>query len=273
LNSKEAKIVVFSDLDGTLLDENYDFQKSKPVIDQLLGLKVPIVFCSSKTEAEIEFYRKKLGIADPFISENGSAIFIPRGYFQFNYSFTRQTEKYNVIELGTDYSVVREKLDKVKKSVGVKIVGFGDMTEEEIAEDSGLPLRLARLAKRRQFDEPFRIMEGNEKEVLDSLVAEGLRYTKGGRYFHVMGDNDKGKAATILKGLYARGFSELVTFGLGDGPNDLSMLEVVDVPILVRREASCETKFCVIWRELFNRICEILSPIPKSPSQKVGRCE
>lgn len=236
MNSKETKIVIFSDLDGTLLDENYDFKKSKPVIGKLLVLNVPIVFCSSKTEAEIEFYRKELGITDPFISENGSAIFIPLGYFQFDYSFTRQTEKYNVIELGTSYSIVREKLDEVKKRSGAKIVGFGDMTEEKIAEDSGLPLELAKLAKRRHYDEPFRIMEGSENEVLDSIVAVGLRYTKGGRYFHIMGNSDKGKAAGILKDLYARGFSELVTYGLGNSPNDLSMLEVVDVPILVREK-------------------------------------
>lgn len=272
MNTKDIKIVVFSDLDGTLLDEKYDYQRSKPIIGQLLFLNVSIVLCSSKTKAEIEFYRKELGIDDPFISENGSAIFIPRGYFQFDYSFTRQTKKYNVIELGTAYSVVRKKLDKVKKSIGAKIVGFGDMTEEEIAEDSGLPLELAKLAKKRHYDEPFRMMEGNGNKVLNSIVAEGLRYTKGGKYFHITGNSDKGKAAGILKGLYARGFSELVTFGLGDSPNDLSMLEVVDVPIPVR-ETSCETKFSVVWKELFDRIREVMSPFPKSLSQKVEGCE
>lgn len=272
MNTKDIKIVIFSDLDGTLLDKKYDYQRSKPIIGQLLFLNVSIVLCSSKTKAEIEFYRKELGIDDPFISENGSAIFIPRGYFQFDYPFTRQTQEYNVVELGTTYSVAREKLGKVKRSSAAKIIGFGDMTKEELAEDSGLPLALARLAKRRQYDEPFRIMEGNENEVLDSIVAEGLRYAKGGTYIHIMGNSDKGKAAAILKGLYARGFSELVTFGLGDSPNDLSMLEVVDVPILVR-ETSCETKFCVVWKELFNRICEVMSPFPKSLSEKVGGCE
>jgi len=253
LNSKEANIVVFSDLDGTLLDERYDFQKSKPIIDQLLVLNVPIVFCSSKTEAEIEFYRKELGIRDPFISENGSAIFIPRGYFQFDYSFTRQTEKYNIIELGTAYSVVREKLEKVKKGSVAKIVGFGDMTEEEIAEDSGLPLELAKLAKRRQYDEPFRIVEGNENEVLDAITKEGLHAIKGGRYFHIMGKSDKGNAVAILKGLYAKGFGEIIAYGIGDSPNDLSMLENVDIPISVR-ETNRENERYTIWTELLEKI-------------------
>ena len=269
MNSKEAKIVIFSDLDGALLNENYDFQTSKQIIDQLLVLNVSIVFCSSKTEAEIEFYRKELGIDDPFISENGSAIFIPRGYFQFDYSFTRQTEKYNIIELGTAYSVVREKLDKVTKSVGAKIVGFGDMTEEEIAKDSGLPLELAKLAKTRHYDEPFRVIEGNGNEVLDSIVAEGLRYTKGGRYFHIMGNSDKGKAAGILKDLYAKGFSELVTFGLGDSPNDASMLEVVDVPILLRKTRR-ETECYTVWTDVLNKICDALSS--KTTRQKDECC-
>jgi len=255
LNSKEANIMVFSDLDGTLLDERYDFQKSKPIIDQLLVLNVPIVFCSSKTEAEIEFYRKELGIRDPFISENGSAIFIPRGYFQFDYSFTRQTEKYNVIELGTAYSVIRKKLDRVKKSVGAKIVGFGDMTEEEIAEDSGLPLELAKLARRRHYDEPFRVIAGSEKEVINAIMKEGFNYTKGGRYFHIMGKTDKGTAVTLLKNLYTKRFGKLVTYGLGDSPNDLTMLEVVDMPICIGKTDG-RTKGSNVWEEVLSQIRE-----------------
>lgn len=258
MNNKAAKIVVFTDLDGTLLDESYDYQKAKSFIDQLLVLDVPIVFCSSKTRDEIEFYRKELGIGDPFISENGSAIFIPRGYFQFDYSFTRKTEKYNVIELGTDYSVIREKLDRVKKSVGAKIVGFGDMTEEEIAEDSGLPLELAKLSKRRHYDEPFRILEGIENEVLDAITKEGLHAMRGGRYFHIMGKTDKGNAVAFLKGLYAKGFGEIVAYGIGDSPNDFPMLDVVDVPILVRK-TSRETKCYTVWTDVLSKIRDTLS--------------
>ena len=253
MNNKATKIVLFADLDGTLLDEKYSYQNVKPVIDQLLILNVAIVFCSSKTKAEIEFYRRKMRINDPFISENGSAIFIPKGYFQFDYSFTRQTHKYNVIELGAAYSTVRETLNKVKERSAAKIIGFGDMTEKEIAEDSGLPQELAKLAKRREYAEPFRIVEGNEKEILDSITKENSRYTKGGRYFHILGNTDKGKAVTILKNLYATRFHELITYGIGDSPNDLPMLKMVDIPIFVR-EPSRECKREAVWKGILNQI-------------------
>ena len=73
MKPKSPKIVVFADLDGTILNESYDYSEVEPTIRQLLSLNVSIVLCSSKTKAEIEFYRRKLGISSPFIVRTGSA--------------------------------------------------------------------------------------------------------------------------------------------------------------------------------------------------------
>jgi mannosyl-3-phosphoglycerate phosphatase len=235
LKNNRTKIVVFTDLDGTLLDEKYDYRKLTPIISQLLTLDVAIVFCSSKTRAEIEFYREKIGITDPFIAENGAALFIPKNYFPAHYSYTKETHRYYVIELSIPYSIVRKKLTEVKMKTAANIVGFGDMTLEEIAEDAALSLSLAKLAKKREYDEPFKIVEGNEKEILNEIKKANLSYTKGNRYFHVVGDGDKGKATLILRDLYAQKFGRIATFGLGDSSNDLAMLQAVDTPFLVRK--------------------------------------
>jgi len=229
------KVVVFTDLDGTLLDENYSYERAKPAIDALLRSKTPIVFCSSKTRAEIEVYRRALGIEDPFISENGAAIFIPKGYFDFPYEYSKQRGDYDVIELGTEYSVLRATLEKIREETGYEIVGFGDMSAEELARDCGLSLREAELAKQREYDEAFRMPDGVAAEVLRRIEAAGLNYTRGGRYFHIMGNNDKGKAVRILTDLYAKKFGKVRTIGIGDSLNDLPMLEAVDVPVLVKK--------------------------------------
>ena len=257
MKPKKTKTIVFADLDGTLLDKNYDCAEVKPIIRQLLSLSVSIILCSSKTKSEIEFFRKELAISDPFIVENGSAILVPENYFKTSYEYSKQTKGYHIIELGCDYSTIRAKLVLVKERTGASIVGFGDMNPEEIAKESGLPLRLARLAKNREYDEPFKIVKGGEKEILREIINEGLCYTKGGRYIHILGNTDKGKAVIILKNIYSQTFSKITTIGVGDAQNDLPMLKVVDKPFWLGKKAHTNTHNNV-WQKILSSaiICD-----------------
>ncbi|MDP2876998.1 MAG: HAD-IIB family hydrolase, partial [Holophaga sp.] len=64
--------ILFTDLDGTLLDEStYAFEPALPAIRALQERGIPIVFCTSKTFAETVALQEVLGITDPFIVENG----------------------------------------------------------------------------------------------------------------------------------------------------------------------------------------------------------
>jgi len=74
--SRSAFFIVFSDLDGTLLDHNtYGWQEAQPALNLCKNRHVPIVLVSSKTRAEMEFLRRSLSISAPFVSENGGGIF------------------------------------------------------------------------------------------------------------------------------------------------------------------------------------------------------
>jgi len=240
------KILIFTDLDGTLLDDKYDFAQIKPIIRKLLSLKASVILVSSKTKSEIEFYRRKLRISDPFIVENGSAIIIPKTYFKIKHDFAKQNQNYKVIELGPPYTVVRNKLSLVQKKSSSNIIGFGDMTINEIAKDAGLPIELAKFAKKRQYDEPFKIINGCEEEVIQAIEDTGLSYTKGGRYFHLLGNTNKGKALAILKQLYLQDFQKIVTIGVGDSLNDLPMLELVSKPFMVDYKKNA----LAVWQEI-----------------------
>jgi mannosyl-3-phosphoglycerate phosphatase len=246
LKPEGKKIIVFADLDGSLLNDKYEYDQIEPIIHNLLALNVSIVFASSKTRYEIDFYRNKWQVTDPFIVENGSAILIPETYFVIHYEFTRSAQRYNIIELGTAYCIIREKLEIVRNRTGANIVGFGDISAEDIAEDSGLPLYLAQLAKKREYSEPFKILDGNEKEVLDSISDEGLCFTRGGRYLHALGNCDKGKATSILKNLYLQQFKRIFSIGVGNSANDLTMLKIVDKPFFVNKTADKKA----VWKEI-----------------------
>ncbi len=233
-------ILVFTDLDGTLIDHNtYSWEGAREALEEGKRRGVPIVVCTSKTRAEIEVYREEMGLGDPFISENGGAIFIPRGYPWINVNQIRgerrvKRGKYTIIELGVRYKLLRSKLREIRELGIGDICGFGDMSAEELSQDSGLSLEEARLAKRREYDEAFRF-EGDEKRLIEEIERRGLKWTRGGRYWHIMGNNDKGKAVRILTDLFKSGGGKIESVGIGDSLNDEPMLRSVDVPILVQK--------------------------------------
>src|SRR4030042_6046736 len=178
------KIVIFSDLDGTLLDrESYSFKPALPALRVTKQKGIPLVLSSSKTRAEIELYRKKMENDHPFISENGGGVFVPKGYFSFQFPYDRELEEYFVLELGTFYLLIIEVLNSIKKETGIPIRGFFDLTEDELISHCGLSLDEAELAKRREYDEPF-LTEGGEKEievVKKKIEEKGLNYVWGGK--------------------------------------------------------------------------------------------
>jgi mannosyl-3-phosphoglycerate phosphatase len=231
--TSSRSILVFTDLDGTLIDhDTYSWKGASGAVKKLKGLGIPIILCTSKTRAEIEVYRKKIGLNAPFVSENGGGIFIPKGYFDFAFDYDKVVDDYKVIELGTHYDMIRGVL-KDLKDFGM-IIGFGDMTVNEVMKNTGLPKDEAKLAKEREYDEAF-IFEGDESGLKNAIEQLGFNWTKGGRFWHIMGENDKGEAVRILKELFEEKLGKVRTVGLGDSLNDLPMLKGVDVPIIVQK--------------------------------------
>ncbi|NPE30482.1 mannosyl-3-phosphoglycerate phosphatase [Methanococcoides sp. SA1] len=232
------KYIIFTDLDGTLIDhDTYSYDAAKPAIDLLKEKEIPLIFCTSKTRAELEVYVDELKCDHPFISENGGAIFIPKDYFSIDLKEAHEIGNYKVIEFGTSYAKIREVLEGIRKNTGFKITGFGDLDAEGVSKDTGLDIISAKLAKMREYDEAFRLEEDENATatVIELIQAAGLNYTKGGRYWHIMGDNNKGKAVRALTDIYRQQFTEIITIAFGDSLNDLPMLKAVDIPFLVQK--------------------------------------
>ncbi|MCL7475270.1 MAG: HAD-IIB family hydrolase [Methanosarcinales archaeon] len=234
----EPEYVIYTDMDGTLIDhDTYSYQEALPALDLIRKKHIPLVFCTSKTRAELEVYCKELELYHPLISENGGAIFIPYDYFDFPYDYDKISDHYRVIELGVKYDILEKTLKEVCTDIQCEAVGFGDMDVDEVCMDTGLSAEAAALAKRRDYDEAFRVLSPAPKgdELVREIVRRGFNCTRGGRYYHIMGNNDKGRAVEILTGLYRRTWPGIRTIGLGDSLNDLPMLKAVDIAILVQK--------------------------------------
>lgn len=234
--------LIFTDLDATLIDhDTYGFEAARSTLEMLRHKSVPIIICSSKTRAEIEVYRKRMNLHGPFIAENGGAIFIPPAIFHSPPKGFTAKGKYHVMELGTPYVTLRRMWQKIKARAKLNMTGFSELTVREIAAYADLPLEEAGLAAVREYSEPFLFHDTPEGfQVLENIATQmGLQITRGGRFFHFTGPNDKGMAVQIVKRLFSEASPDqkLTTVGLGDSANDIPMLRLVDIPVVIRKKS------------------------------------
>ncbi len=231
-------VVIFTDLDGTLLDhDTYGWEEAKPALNLCKALKVPLILVSSKTRAEMDVLRHELALTSPFISENGGGIFFPE-------EGSHPVPPDGVVEdglwkwsLGLPYQSLVKALREIRDELGWKIRGFSDMSPEEISDLTGLDLESSRLASLREYDEPFILVEEGERDpdvLYDAAKQRGLNITSGGRFYHLHGKNDKGVSVDKLVAWYGEQHSHVMTMALGDSPNDFSMLKRVTHPVLIR---------------------------------------
>lgn len=228
-------LAVFTDLDGSLLDHHhYSFAGARPALRWIRDHRIPLVFVTSKTRPEVEMLQAALGIREPFIVENGAAIFFPDRYRGWRIDAGFRQPPYTVIQLGAAYPEIREFFQTVKP--GFNLQGFGDLSAEDIGRLTGLPPQQAAFARQREFTEPF-LMEDDAALIDLQRVAEaaGFKITRGGRFYHLMGaGQDKGLAFGQAMSVFLRNTHRRpLTIGLGDGANDAGMLGSVDIPILI----------------------------------------
>ncbi|HEY7728012.1 MAG TPA: HAD-IIB family hydrolase [Candidatus Eisenbacteria bacterium] len=233
-------LVVYSDLDGTLLDhDRYDWAPATPALDRLRDLGVPLVLSSSKTRAEIERWRERLGNRAPFICENGGALYIPEGALTHPPAEAEREAGYRRVEYGAPHDELRKVLERIARRLDLPLRGFSSLPREELARRTELAGEDLDLALRREYDEPFVAEPGLGPEEEARLRAEvrkrGLRVTKGGRFYHLLGANSKARAAADLTAAYAREWGTVTTAALGDGPNDLELLRAAAHPVVVAR--------------------------------------
>lgn len=230
--------LVVTDLDGSLLDhDDYSYEAAKPVLELLEELRIPVVLASSKTRAEMLKLRAELDNEHPFIVENGAAIWIPQNYFLKQPAHTTLRDEHWVRELAPPRSQWLEPLAALRESLPGTFTDFASAGAEGIAAMTGLSIERATLANEREYSEPVQ-WHGSEDQLQEfylELSAAGATVARGGRFYSVGGNSDKGRALLWLRKEYAlaAGAAAVYDLAVGDGENDVPMLEVAHTALQI----------------------------------------
>ncbi|MBU2886032.1 HAD-IIB family hydrolase [Gilvimarinus agarilyticus] len=233
-----TKFAVFTDLDGTLLNHHdYSYQDALPAIANLRARHIPLILVSSKTRAEMAHLCQELDIQDPYVCENGSVIVLPKPWVQqFNVDTSTLTDA-GECWLAFRGAARDEILTIVKANKGeCPFVGFADMTVEDVIACTGLSHEAATKAMQRDATEPLLWPQdgAGSEEFARKLGVYNLQLLKGGRFYHVMANCDKGDSVRYLLSLYQSYYGASVhSIALGDSQNDLKMLKAVDTAVVM----------------------------------------
>jgi len=231
-----TKSIIFTDLDATLLDHyDYSYHEAEEMLRFIDDNQIPLIFTTSKTAVEVIELQRIMGISEPFIVENGGGIFIPHNYKRFNVEEHTEKDGYKVIELGKTYCECKH-FFKTHDYFDVRT--FSNMSPYQISRLTKLDNHHANMAKQRDFSEPFVLnIDEQLSQIEEEAAAQGFKITKGGRFFHLMGEKqDKGVAVKRVVELFADTIEEEpYVIALGDSKNDIQMLQAADLPILIPR--------------------------------------
>jgi mannosyl-3-phosphoglycerate phosphatase family protein len=222
------KYIIFSDLDGTLLDHpSYSFRAANPALKYIKEKNIPLIFVSSKTKEEIEFLNSKMGLPRmPFIFENGAGIFIPRGFFP---AYSGE----EIIGQEKKYDEIVKFIQKCSEKYGHEIKGYHNMANQDLTQLTGLSGADLIRSKNRLFSLPLLKDRETERILAEEIANNGLNLLYGGRFLHLLANVDKGEAVRRIASMLEPG--SWISLGLGDSPNDLEMLQAVQIPVLIRK--------------------------------------
>ena len=243
MSRKRTKRIILTDLDGSLLDhDTYSFGPAKSLLVMLEKIGIPVIPVTSKTFSEVLKLKNELNNTHPFITENGSAIYIPKSYFKTTKLNWKIRNDHFLIQNGYNRDYLIDSIQNHANEFLAEFKTFNAMQKIEgiqsIAKLAGLSEEDAWNANNREFSEVVVWLSTDKRKQMfaDCLTKNGLLVQQGGRFLNITGLHTKGEAVKKLISIYCDqpGVDKCDSLAIGDSNNDISMLEGADTALVIK---------------------------------------
>jgi predicted mannosyl-3-phosphoglycerate phosphatase (HAD superfamily) len=142
---------------------------------------IPAVWLTQRSRLQFDDARRKHGHSHPYIAEDGCGVYLPEGYFNLRPAAeggkgkkapTIRLGRFTCVPIAQTLPAAAEALQSLSDDVEVPIVTLRSLSPRELAQNTGLPLKEAELARQRDFDDIFFFAGASDAEV-EKFLAEG----------------------------------------------------------------------------------------------------
>jgi predicted mannosyl-3-phosphoglycerate phosphatase (HAD superfamily) len=216
-----SPVVVFVEADSVVLPATrQDCETALDAFADLARDNIAMVLCSGATRSQLDSLASALDIWHPFICEDGSAVFVPQGYFGADVPGARRRGSWEVVEFARAHRAVIETVADTAARLGIEIVAASGMAPAAAAVAFGWPTAVARRAVKRQYGEVFRLRHPDpfaRARLVRRLRREPLRCTRRGFDNYVVPDTGGADAVALLLALFDRYCPAVRALGLAHG--------------------------------------------------------
>lgn len=220
----KKKVIIFTDLDETLLKENkYNHNILNNFIKTLLKKEYEIIPVTSKTYLEVIDLLKQIKYKFPFSVENGAAYYIPVNNSK-NYLYKKIVNSYAIKK-----NAIKKILNKrILKTYLQNLKYIEDLSIEDQKKITKLNSKQLEGFNSREYSIPV-LISGDKyfkKKLEETLFKYNLKIVFGGKLNNISGLHSKLNALCFFSYKYKQKLknTKIISISLGDNQNDIEIL-------------------------------------------------
>jgi predicted mannosyl-3-phosphoglycerate phosphatase (HAD superfamily) len=233
-----ANVIIFSDVDGTLLDRDGRIPSEWPAIRRALR-KCMFVLTSSRTVEELLQMQARLDVQGPLVAENGAVVVLTDDLIDPGAGnlLSLDGRVLRQIRIGRPVAEIVPIIRGAGLASGVSIQVSDGVATTTLSADTTLPLTSDLPSLLRTHSALLRVT-GSDQQVSafrGALAAAGVTASNSGRWLVVQSGSDKGAGARRLQEIVARRTGgSWTSVGVGDAENDRTLLRATDMRFVMR---------------------------------------
>jgi predicted mannosyl-3-phosphoglycerate phosphatase (HAD superfamily) len=150
-----TKTVVYCSVDPFLSSRGkflHGFESFQAELDER---EIPCIWLSSRSRLQLDDPRRRISHTEPFIAEDGCAVYLPEDYFHLKSTKTVRLGRFTTIPIAQQLPAATDALESLSEESGVPVVPLRSLSPRELSQNIGLPNHEAEVVRQRDFDELF----------------------------------------------------------------------------------------------------------------------